>query len=302
MKEFYIHQPIHLGDCFYISHLLYNIVKNNQNYKFHLYIRSKYLKEVKFFLQDVEDSVFVHDQGKIRHVNKTIISGWIGSQEYVSPLLDLKDNYHLGIYEIKRKRRVSRHAYCLNHRYGAFFDLLCKDYFKIDNPLDHHLSLVLNEYAITIKPEILLEDIEMLIINSPGLSKQYRPYAPETWKRFIELASKQYKCAQTFKHDEHFVEKVPCTWDYKYNLCNIGFLSKNVKYIVGIVTSPLIPCFNIWNIDSVQKFVSLSNRHVYSYNDKCIRQQRIEYLPISLREFLEHKGDHPTFDYIQRTK
>jgi len=80
--------------------------------------------------------------------------------------------------------------------------------------------------------------------------------------------------------DKTIFSDIPCTLDYKLNLLQIGNVSTNVEYVIGIATGPIINCFNIWNIDKIKKWFVLSNRSTYTYNNRIFRKQNILQLKI----------------------
>lgn len=69
---------------------------------------------------------------------------------------------------------------------------------------------------------------------------------------------------------------VPSTLEHNMNLIQVGSVAMNAKYIIAIASSPIIYCFNKWNIDTTKKWVVLSNRSTYTYNDRIIRRGNIK--------------------------
>lgn len=70
------------------------------------------------------------------------------------------------------------------------------------------------------------------------------------------------------------------------NLLQIGALSIKIPTIIGINTSPIIHCFNLWNIDNVKKWVILDNKHTYSYNDRIFKFKSFKDVIINLNDII----------------
>jgi hypothetical protein len=117
-------------------------------------------------------------------------------------------------------------------------------------------------------------DCDILIGNCPAFSGQYR-YKPA---RFVERIQK-WRSESDYKFTTVHnlgLSDVPCTLDSNLNLLQIGNIAMRAKYIIAIASAPIIYCFNKWNIDTVKKWIVLSNRSTYTYNDRIIRKAYID--------------------------
>lgn len=285
---FHVTQRKRLGDCFYIAHLLHKLCRAYDDVQFYLYVRSSYIGEVKAFVYDMEDRIIVKPLTQ-RPQEGCHVGGWLGEQQYVEPLKLREDNQHyVGIYPMGR-----RFCFCLNQRYGAWYDILCKDYFHLDNPIPFESSLILDEPSINTPPKEIV-DADLLLVNSHAKSGQHVGHPYELWEKWINEAKQHFNVITTLRPRTSTLTDVPCTTDFKYNLCNIGYVSTKVKVVVGVVTSPLIPTFNKWNIDTVKKWVSLGNRHIYAYNERCCRTHRITRVPPN-PSIYDYRGDGPPY-------
>lgn len=250
MKELVFYNPYHLGDCFFLVHFLRKVCQSYPDFKFICETSPGHFPEIQSFIgKEFEDRILLN-----KSVRKSQgINGWYGS-------IPLKTGY--------RKR-----AFILNERYDEFFTHL-SNVIGIKNPIAGKNCTVIDH------PDILKDvglSCDILLVNSIPLSKQYFYYEHEFEAKIKELSEK-YKVIIT-NHVKNI--DVPCTVDYKLNLLGIGNISTKAKYVVGIATAPIIPCFNTWNLDKVKKWFVLSRRSTYSYTDRIIRKKNILHLSMS---------------------
>ena len=93
-----------------------------------------------------------------------------------------------------------------------------------------------------------------MIINSVPQSGQFDFDKVKMDDLCIRLSSK-YKVVTT----NHVNDSIVCTLDYKLKMQDIGAISTNVKYVIGVCTGPLIPCFNYHSKKNVTKWFILSS-------------------------------------------
>ena len=259
MKELEFHNEAHLGDSVFFVHYLRKLCEKYDDVRVLYYISQKYFREIQLQINEFSDRIILRPFGT-RH--KDTLGGWAASK--YGPK---------SVGEIGRRNKIN----LLNERYDAFFQIV-SDYIGLENPIPGKNCTLIDNKLILEKVDVGPFDI--LLINSRPLSSQYR-YNGTNFNKKIEELKERFKIITTRKT---IFNDVPCTLDYKLNLLQIGNVSTEVKYIIGIATAPIINCFNIWNIDKVKKWFVLSNRSTYTYNDRIFRKSDI--LGIKAEELL----------------
>jgi len=228
-KSINIYNAKHLGDSVFITHYLRKVCEVNSDIAFNLYVRLDHHKEIGAQIGDYADRI---NLGSLKQLPKDMateaINGWAGS--------------------IKLDGGKRGRIFCLNERYDLFFQNI-SDRIGVENPIPGKQCTVIDNPAI-------LEDTglkyDILLINSKPLSGQYY-YSKAHFLEFIDKWKDKYSIITTHPTD---VSDIPCTRDYNLNLLQIGNISLNCKYIVGVATAPIVNCFNIWNIDKVKNGMS----------------------------------------------
>lgn len=84
------------------------------------------------------------------------------------------------------------------------------------------------------------KDLDILILNSVPCSSQYLYFNKDEFDAMSTSLAKKFKVAtSTFVNDE-----IPCTWNDKLTIQDIGAISTHAKYIVAIQSGPLTACSN----------------------------------------------------------
>ena len=251
MKELTFYNPYHLGDCFFLVHFLRKVCQSNPDFKFICETHESHFPEIQAFIgKELEDRILLK-----KSVSKSQgINGWYGS-------IPLKTGYR-------------RKIYILNERYDEFFTYL-SDRIGIKNPIKGKNCTLVDHPDILsdVNPEL---NCDILLINAIPLSRQY-DYVESHFEEKIREFKERYKIVVTRKVS---IPDVPCTMDYNLNLLGIGNISTKAKYIIGIATAPIIPCFNIWNTDKINKWFVLSKRSNYSYNNRIFRKKSVSHISL----------------------
>jgi len=257
MKEFEFHNEAHLGDSVFFVHYLRKLCEKYDDVRIQYYIRKKYFGEIQAQINEFSDRIILCPFGE--H-HKDTLGGWAAS----------KYNGRT-IGTAGKAGRIN----LLNERYDAFFQMV-SDHIGLENPIPGKNATLIDNKLILETAHKDLIDFDILLINSRPLSGQYR-YKGGDFNTKIEELKERFKIITT---DKTIFSDIPCTLDYKLNLLQIGNVSTNVEYIIGIATGPIINCFNIWNIDKIKKWFVLSNRSTYTYNNRIFRKQNILQLKI----------------------
>lgn len=243
MQEVYFYNPYHLGDSLLMVHFLRKVCKKYNDFKFICQISKGHFEEISNFIGEFQDRILLT---KLVKHNKGI-NGWYGS--------------------IRLKTGVRDGIYVINERYDEFYEHLSK-LIEIENPIKGKNCTLIDHPDI--KKDVGLS-CDILLVNSVPLSRQYS-YVESHFENKISELKEKYKIISTRKTK---FPDIPCTLDYKLNLMNIGNVSTKSKYIIGIATAPIMPCFNTSNVDTVKKWFVLSKRSSYSYNDRIFRKRSV---------------------------
>lgn len=243
MREISFCNGYHLGDNVNHIHYLRKLCENYGDIRFFYYIKSSYFDELNVFIEDLKEQIILK---KLEDRPLDSINAWVGS--------------------IPINGGKSGGVFLLNDRYKLFYDTISAN-IGLENPIKTSYDMILDAPCINLANTIGNYDI--LLINSVPLSGQYSLNDTD-FKNKVDEWKEKYTIITTRK-----IDSFPCTLDYKYNLVQIANMSIRVKYIVGIATAPIIPCFNVWNIDSVKKWFVLSKRSTYSYNNRILRESSV---------------------------
>jgi len=233
MKDIYFHNAKHLGDCVFMIHYLRKVCAQYDDFRFICQVKKKFFKELKAQINEYSDRILLRRLGPM---NENSINGWIGR------------------YPIKGGKRGK--VFLLDERYVLGWRTV-SELFGIESPIKTKQDMLIDNEQLLVSPSQELNP-DILLINSVPLSGQYR-YNKKQFQDKVEEWKERYSIVTTYRTE---CSDVPCTRDYGMNLLEIGNLSLKAKYIVGIATAPIINCFNIWNIDKVEKWFVLSNRSI----------------------------------------
>jgi len=239
----------HLGDSIFnmmFFHYIKDYIEAN-NIIIQYYVRSCYTEEIKLYVPSENIELDDMDENYLMKVvknnnTKDLFQLWIGNTED--------------------------------------FDVTNHPEFHRDAPYDEFLKLFFNETLeklnIPMKmdkfeyndPNLLTlydtlhdkyKDIDILIINSIPLSKQYH-YVESEWETYINKLNKLFNIVTTKK-----VDGVKCTLDDNCTTRDIAAISTKAKVIIAINTGPFAPLLNTYTLNNVRKvFIFDQNRH-YSY-------------------------------------
>jgi hypothetical protein len=110
----------------------------------------------------------------------------------------------------------------------------------------------------------LSKEIDFLFINSRPMSGQFMDFNINKINNIISELKEIGSVVTTAPNNQG----VPCTLDYKLSLMGIGNLSIYSKNIISVMTSPIIPCFNVFNVNKFESFIVLENGQSYSHNKR----------------------------------
>lgn len=231
--EFY--NELHLGDCLY--QLLYcnKLVEKNNNIEIVFYCNEKYFYELNLWNKFLDKIFFLPIEKKTSGAYNT----WIGL-----------DNFH--------HSTLPNYNFYFDKQYIDFFNKLSKK-INIENPIKTSEDFLFDNIEI-LKPT---ESYDFLIVNSKPLSGQVDKEMINYLENKI-IYDLEGKIITTKK-----IGNFKCTVDYNYSLLDIAKISNNVKYIIGIHTSPMLVCLNKYSLNNFVKMYILQNENLtYSYNNK----------------------------------
>lgn len=228
MNNLEFYNEYHLGDCVFHLHYLRHLDKN---INIDFYVNNKYINELNLHIQGYEN-INIKD---IAGYNKSGYNSWIGEIYF------LPENW---VKEVMLYDKF----------YLKWFDYLSNK-IGIDNPIKDMLF----DYELLSYDHMIKYDI--LFINSIPYSAQIAYPIDIIDAKAIEL-SKNFKVITTRK-----IGNLPCTSDYNMNLVNIGQLSNNVSYVIGINTAPIILTMNKFNINKIERYYIIDSNKTYSYSN-----------------------------------
>jgi hypothetical protein len=94
------------------------------------------------------------------------------------------------------------------------------------------------------------KDLDILIINAFPNSGQML-YDKQKFDDMCAMLNKKYKIATT----TYVNGDIKCTGDDKLMLKDIGAISTHVKYIIGVHSGPIVPCYNKDTKNHVKKWI-----------------------------------------------
>lgn len=111
------------------------------------------------------------------------------------------------------------------------------------------------DYLLSIyeKLEEPYKNIDILVLNAEPKSGQFI-YNKATFDELVRGLSKHFRIVTTTP-----VDSIPSTMGGGLSLQDIGAVSTHAKYIFGINSGPLIPCFNAATKASVKKWILLDS-------------------------------------------
>jgi len=256
MRDIHTYNGYHLGDSIFLIHYLRKICEVNDVRAF-CYMKKRYFKECLKHLNGFEERIILKP---LSSRPQESVNGWSGS---------LPTSKRTGLC----KGRVWR----LNEVYYQLYKHM-SELLEVQDPFSGKGCTVMDNPKILEPVHDDFKDCDFLFGNCPALSGQYT-YNPLSFiNKFNELKDQcDYKFASV--HPLKGTD-IPSTLDHGLDLIQIGAVAKQAKCVVAIASSPIIYCFNKWNIDTVKKWVVLSRRSTYTYNDRIIRKANITKLMI----------------------
>ena len=236
---------MHLGDVSHLMHFLRKFVALN-NVDVELCFSEKYNKEI----------TLQNDSPRIHLVNQ--------SSSAAHNFTDLWKKYkELGYPNVPKTDPNIFKAY--NEMYVYFFQFVCQK-LGYNCPINKPEDMLFDNPGI-LTPTPLSQEWDYLLINSFPLSGQVNGTEQEMDAIFDEKIAKLRALGKSIVTTKK-ITGIPCTRDHDLSLLGIANISINAKNIVGINTAPYLMCFNIWNIDKVQRWVHYNDRHLYRYNNR----------------------------------
>jgi hypothetical protein len=220
-----------------------------------LFINKKYNRELRLHIAGYEERIklarWIDQKPAEKKMGMKAVDLWHGSMPYA----------------FSEKSRDEENKNVINSNMYEFFEYV-SDHIGLPFPFKDRDGILLNNPSIleNAHPD-LSDEFDILLVNSSALSGQYRR-PQKHFDDFIAELKDQYSIIVTKAVAD---KTIPCTLDYGLNLMQIGNLSTKAKYIVAVGTAPIIPCMNIWSIDTVKNWAILNNRSTFNYRDNMTR-------------------------------
>jgi len=99
------------------------------------------------------------------------------------------------------------------------------------------------------------KNVDILVLNAAPQSGQFPAYNKEQFDELARALNQKYRIVTT-----SFVDtSIPCSMEAGLALQDIGAISTHAKYVFGLNSGPLIPCFNSHAKANVRKWIRLDN-------------------------------------------
>lgn len=231
VSTFHFYNEFHYGDNILNLKFFYNISKilKEKNIQIHYYYSYDYIKNKEELERYVDPAVVIlHD---ISEKPENTIQLWMGNTIENITHADFDKYFRLFYKNILK--------------YLGLQDL------PIDTSLYQKEDYLLDIYA---RLNSKFHDVHVLILNNPPASGQF-DFNQEKIDALADRLSKQFKVVVLKP-----VNDIPSTSTDGLKLQDIGAISTHVKYIIGMNSGPLIPCFNSYTKESVKKWI-IYNKH-----------------------------------------
>lgn len=260
MKKINFYSQEHLGDNMYHFHYCKKLLEKNNDIEIDFYVMpptdcknfESFYNELNLHIRNLKSFNFIRNFSKLPSdaLNIHINAQQTGRKyfEFIKyPLLNGNNSY--------------------NEFYLYFFEHM-SNMLQVDNPIKTNDDFLIDNNHILEKNRLYNDNFDFLVINSmPGsgqIEKNLEPFDI----LFEYLLSKNFKVISTEKTKYN---EILSTVENGLSLLEIGNLSINCDYIIGVHTSPMIYTFNKWNIDKIKKWIIFqSNGATYTFNDRII--------------------------------
>jgi hypothetical protein len=142
--------------------------------------------------------------------------------------------------------------HALKNEYAPFmleFFAVAAKRMGLESPLKTPTDLLFDYPALDGK-HLTADDFDVLIVNSPPMSGQWRKYDVVAMNTLVQSLGQRHRCISTHPSGT----SVPCTQNVPgFSITNIGQLSQKCRYIVMVSTGPSWPSFNAWNRDKIER-------------------------------------------------
>lgn len=249
MSKLIFYNAYHLGDCVFHIHFLRKLLPLLDNKdKIDFYINENYVPELNKHIRDEEriNLIGIHSYN-FQFLNSEFINCHINS---------------LGNYGEIHAANTGDYAAC----YVDYYRALCERR-RIPNPIKTKFDMLWdNPLSLETRlPHQFVGDIDYFVINAPCYSGQFKYNRADFDRLFEKLLKNSARIVCTHPPGPY---NIPCTLNHGLSLVDIAKIATQSKRIMGIHTAPMIPCFNVWNINHVFSWSLFSERETYSYNTR----------------------------------
>lgn len=247
MSKLAFYNAYHLGDCVFHLHFLRKLIPLlGTRVPIDFAVNPNYIPELKKHIADI-DNIHLLSLPSFGDVDPLWINSHINA---------------FGNYGEIFAAAGGDYAEC----YAKFFKQLC-DKYNLPNPIRTKFDMLWdNPLSIEARlPHEFTGDIDYLIINAPCYSGQFLYNRDNFSCLFEKLLKKSVRIVCTHPTGTY---NIPATLAYGLSLVDIARIATRSHRIIGIHTAPMIPCFNVWNIDKVFSWSLFSERETYSYNTR----------------------------------
>lgn len=232
------HNKYHLGDCIFTIIYINKLCRYDKRIKVKFYCNRDYHNQL-YELIECKEKVSLFEFKEIGE------STWIN-----------RDNLYHGDKLFKGKYAQ---YYYYDNIYIDFNNYLSNK-INIDLKFINNKEILFDSFIENEELYSYKFDYDILIVNSTPHSKQFS-YCEEEFNCLIRVIAKKFKVITTKK-----VEGIECTIDSGYSILEIGKLSCFIRIFICIHTAPHILTINNINIDKIENWYCLHNRHSINFD------------------------------------
>jgi hypothetical protein len=226
-KEFSFYNSFHYGDHIWNLRFFFNnaALLKSKGIKIKYFYDSSYIKNLDELKRYVDPDVVTLDTGSLPD---GAIELWIGR-------------------DINGIKHTALEPYFVQY-YGKIVTILGLEGENINTSLYQKEDYLQDIYN---KLDDKFKDLDILMINAAPQSGQYSKFDAERFKEACIKLSKKYKIASTSEADP----SISCTMRDGLLLQDIGAISTHAKYIIGVQSGPIVPCYNEAMKQNVKKII-----------------------------------------------
>ena len=232
------HNEYHLGDCIFTIIYINKLCRYDRSINIKFYCNKEYHNQLHELIEYTE-------RVSLLQFEKKGESTWIN-----------RENLYHGDKIFKGKYAQ---YYYYDNIYIDFYNYLSNKN-KIDLKFVSNREILFDSFEENEDLYSYKFDYDILIVNSSPKSDQFT-FCEKELAIIIKEIARRFKVITTKK-----INGIPCTTDSQYSILEIGKLSCYIRNFICIHTAPHILTINNINIDIIENWYCLHNRHSINFD------------------------------------